>query len=240
MEEDIPVRYTFVMMLAIADPTGLIVGTDVAIARRLNMPVEEFKRCADALSKPDEHSNSKELEGRRVIRSDGERGYQVVNYEKYRDLKTEEERREYMREYMRRYRGKTADVNSVKPVKLTKSEIYASKSTSASGTLGECENPLLTQASDIYVLYPRKVGREAALRKIKQAIKEFGFEKVMEATKIYALAWKGEKILTFCPYPATWFGQKRFNDDPSEWVRHDGKPVPEHKQLQEHIEVPSI
>jgi hypothetical protein len=45
MEEGIPVRYTFMMLLAIADPKGYVVGTDVAIARRLNMGAKEFKEC---------------------------------------------------------------------------------------------------------------------------------------------------------------------------------------------------
>lgn len=104
MDEDIPVRYCFVMLLAVADPQGYAVGTDVALARRLNMPLEDFKRCIHKLKQPDPDSNSKEEEGRRVIDSDCERGYYLVNYTKYRDTRDEEQRREYMREYMRNYR----------------------------------------------------------------------------------------------------------------------------------------
>lgn len=116
MDEDIPVRYCFVMLLAIADPQGYVVGTDIAIARRLNMPLEDFKHCVAQLMQPDEDSNSKEEEGRRVIESDCERGYFLVNYRKYRDTRDEEQRREWMRNYMRNYRaGKdVAHVNSCK------------------------------------------------------------------------------------------------------------------------------
>lgn len=106
MEEPINVRYTFVMLLAIADPKGYAIGTDVAICRRLNMPVNEFKQCVEILMRPDPDSNSKEEEGRRVILSDGERGYKIVNYLTYREIKDQQERREYMKEYMRSYRGK--------------------------------------------------------------------------------------------------------------------------------------
>lgn len=105
MEERVEVRYCFMMMLAIADPHGYVVGTDVAIARRMNVPLEVFQSCIAELMKPDSNSNSKEHEGRRVILSDCERGYHLVNYTKYRDTRDEEQRREYMREYMRKRRS---------------------------------------------------------------------------------------------------------------------------------------
>lgn len=118
MEEDIPVRYTFVMLIAIADPLGYVIGTDVAIARRLNMPLQEFERCRNVLMTADIDSNSKEEDGRRIVESDGERGYRVVNYVKYRDMRDEEDRRAYMREYMRRKRsGEPTVVNSVNTCK---------------------------------------------------------------------------------------------------------------------------
>lgn len=114
MEEPMNVRYTFVLMLAICDCTGHVIGTDVAIARRLNMPLVEFTACISELMKPDPHSNSKEEDGRRVVQSEGERGYKLVNYLTYRDMKTEETRREYMRSYMQKYRGSKLSVNKRK------------------------------------------------------------------------------------------------------------------------------
>lgn len=122
MEEEIAVRYTFVMLLALADPSGLVVGTDIAISRRLNMPTKLFAKCVKSLQEPDPSSNSKECDGRRIIPSEAERGYQIVNYAKYRDLQSEDERRAYMRDYMRNYReGKpTAHVPKEKPVNNVK------------------------------------------------------------------------------------------------------------------------
>jgi hypothetical protein len=116
MEEDVVTRYTFLMMLAISDPTGLVIGTDVAIARRINLPFGDFVKSVKRLSQPDENSNSKEEEGRRVISSKGERGYQMVNYEKYRNLKDEEQKREYHRVYMKNRR---AALNPVKACEAT-------------------------------------------------------------------------------------------------------------------------
>lgn len=114
MEQPIEVRYTFMMLLAIADPTGRVVGTDIAIARRINLPLLTFVNSVNSLKEPDPDSNSKEEEGRRVISSDGERGYQIVNYQKYRNLKDENEKREYMRTYMRNRRDAVKNSNSGK------------------------------------------------------------------------------------------------------------------------------
>lgn len=121
MEEDVPVRYCFMMMLAMADPKGYVIGTDVAIARRMNIPKDQFLAYVAELMLPDPDSNSQENEGRRVIVSDVERGYYVVNYKKYRDTRDEEQRREYMREYMRERRATEANCKQSKPT-LSKAE----------------------------------------------------------------------------------------------------------------------
>lgn len=142
MEEPINVRYTFVLLLAIADPEGCVVGTDVAIARRLNMNLDEFRGCIEVLRQPDPDSNSKSHDGRRVIESDGERGYQLVNYTTYRDMKDEEDRRTYMREYMRKYREGKQSVNGGKQklAQLGQEDSSASSSLSGSGSaLGEVQ-----------------------------------------------------------------------------------------------------
>lgn len=110
MEEDVPTRYVFLMLLAIADKHGHVIGTDKAIARRMNIPEPDFKKALKKLMSPDESSNNQDHEGRRVLESEEERGYKLVSYEIYRDMKDEDGRKEYMREYMRKYRSKK-DVN---------------------------------------------------------------------------------------------------------------------------------
>lgn len=104
MEESIPTRYAFMAMIAIADRTGVVVGTDIAIARRINMPVAMFREAITRLGMPDPDSNTPALDGRRVVPSEGEAGYLVVNYRTYRDLRNEHAKREYMRGYMQERR----------------------------------------------------------------------------------------------------------------------------------------
>lgn len=153
MEEAIPVRYVFVMLLAIADSEGDVVGTDIAIARRLNMPVEEFQKCVAVLGTADPDSNSKDMNGRRVVLSDSERGYRVVNYAKYRELTTEFQKKNYMRRYMREYREKGKVANDVK---LTKSYSKTDVNT--------LDTPSLTSAS-VSVSESSSGGKESAERK---------------------------------------------------------------------------
>jgi len=116
MEEPLPVRYVFVMLLAISDPQGYVIGTDVALARKLNISLHDFTSALDKLKATDPDSGSPELEGRRIVPSDAERGYRIVNFIAYRDTKDPMDRREYMRNYMAKYRKTHKPVNSRKLV----------------------------------------------------------------------------------------------------------------------------
>ena len=87
----------------------------------------------------------------------------------------------------------------------------------------------VTPASEeIYAAFPRKVGKPEAMKAIHRAIKQFGFEHVLQRTKAFADAWEHSgKPLTFVPYPSTFFHQERFNDDYAAIfpVEHVGRPV---------------
>lgn len=79
-------------------------------------------------------------------------------------------------------------------------------------------------AEDVYAAYPRKVGKPKAMSAIEKQLKIFGFDAVIAATKRFSEAWKGETDLQFCPHPATWFNQERFNDKPETWRNGNGSP----------------
>lgn len=89
MEENIATRYVFLMMLAIANESGIVVGTEIAIARRLNMDLVLFQSSIASLTKADANSNSKMHEGRRILATEDPRGFLVVNYRKYQSEKEE-------------------------------------------------------------------------------------------------------------------------------------------------------
>lgn len=75
---------------------------------------------------------------------------------------------------------------------------------------------------EIYSAYPRKVARPKALAAIKKAIGKIGKEELMKRTQAYAKATEGKES-QFIPYPATWFGQERYEDDPETWVSSETK-----------------
>jgi len=122
MEQDVEVRYCFMMLLAIADIEGDVIGTDVAIARQINLDIAIFQRSIEKLMLPDPDSNSPAQEGRRIVKSENGRGYNLVNYCTYRAIKTVEEKRAYMRDYMRE-RRKPKSINDVTSVNICKNPL---------------------------------------------------------------------------------------------------------------------
>ena len=89
------------------------------------------------------------------------------------------------------------------------------------------EIPKIT-AEEIYEHYPKKVGREKAIKSIKSAI-DHGAEpkKLLECSKKIAEFWSGQD-LQFLPHPATFFNQGRFNDDPCTWKPNPSNPSESH------------
>lgn len=105
---------------------------------------------------------------------------------------------------------------------------------------------MVTEAEEIYTLYPRKVGKTPAIKAIKKAMKKVqekarlwdedhnssflpgrGVEWLKERTKMFAESPAGQHDGLFDgyhpPHPATWFNQDRYNDSPEEWYAVDAK-----------------
>ena len=233
MEEPVSVRYVFMMLLAIADPEGSVIGTDVAIARRLNIPTNEFTRCVETLGTPDPHSNSQEREGRRVVPSEGERGYLIVNYRTYRGLKDESERREYMREYMRN-RRKGVHSEDVAPVNSRKhalddvtqadveSEIEAKAKTEEKKTpkppkgAGNGNGAYPEDFESFWQLYPRRVNKGDALKawnkiKPKPSPEELSTSLEWQKRSDQWIKEGGQYI----PHPASWLNARGWENEPT-------------------------
>lgn len=210
MEEEIPVRYTFVMLLAIADKEGDVIGTDVAIARRLNMPLEEFQRCVGILGMPDPSSNSKDAEGKRVIPADSERGYKVVNYLKYRELTSEFHKKNYMRSYMRDYRQRN-NVKLTESNSKTPASASESASESASGLKSKQPDSPFVQ---FWAAYPRKVAKNDAEKAFERHRLKGNLSVVLKALEEQkrTIEWTKEGG-RFIPYPASWINSGRWEDD---------------------------
>ncbi len=106
--ENHEVRHVFMDLLVLADSDGCVDMTSAAIARRTNVPLEVVERAIAILSAPDEATRSPAEQGRRIVPLDPARswGWRIVNYSHYREIRDEENRREYFRVYRREQRKK--------------------------------------------------------------------------------------------------------------------------------------
>ena len=104
------VRILFVSMLARADATGFVEASLPGLARMSNLTLEETESGIANLEGPDKYSKNEDNEGRRITKVDG--GWCIINYEEYRNRRSDEDRREYMREYMAKYRRGKQPVNN--------------------------------------------------------------------------------------------------------------------------------
>jgi len=104
MEEDIETRYVWFCLIAIADKDGFVDETIPALARRFNISENIMSKSVERFLQPDPASRTIDNDGRRIEPIRETFGWKIINYEKYRDMRNTEERREYMKEYMKKYR----------------------------------------------------------------------------------------------------------------------------------------
>ena len=98
------------------------------------------------------------------------------------------------------------------------------------------ETLLEQQASEIYDAYPKHKARPFAIRAIKRALMQKGYDYILERTKAYSRAiTEAKKDIQYIPYPATWFNREEYNDNfddlISKQVQRDkfGRPIVEQK-----------
>lgn len=98
------VRVVWITLLALADQHGMVAASATGIAKMAGLPLETVCPALDMFQAPDPHSRTPDDDGRRIARVDG--GYVLLNYEKYRDAKDIEARREQVREAVAKHREK--------------------------------------------------------------------------------------------------------------------------------------
>jgi hypothetical protein len=100
----------------------------------------------------------------------------------------------------------------------------------------ENNSAVVEQEEAIYQLYPRRVGKRAALKAIQNAVKRLVKNKEADTpltarrllylkTKAYAAAPAGQNPSgddDYRPHPAKWFNQEYYLDDPAMWQKPNG------------------
>lgn len=116
--EDWQTRIVFQDFIVLADINGVVDRTPESISRRTNVPLQIVQEAIAKLEGPDPHSRSTEENGARIRRLDPHRswGWEIVNYERYRAIASDEQRRENTRNRTRKWRTSKNLQNSDAPV----------------------------------------------------------------------------------------------------------------------------
>lgn len=103
----------FTNLLAHCSKEGAVDKHFRAIAEETGLPIERVKTAIEVLESPDPESRSPEEDGARIVRMDEHRvwGWRVVNYGKYRSIRSEDDRAEQNRIAQQKWR----DRNKSKP-----------------------------------------------------------------------------------------------------------------------------
>jgi len=98
------VRLLWITMLALKDRWHIVNASLPGLADSARITMEECVDALKVLSDPDEHSRTKDYDGRRIEECD--EGWVILNGEKYRNKMSLDERREYQRIKQKEYRAR--------------------------------------------------------------------------------------------------------------------------------------
>ena len=146
---DASTRIVWVTMLVMADREGVVIASHSGLARAAALPEPEVRRALAQLEAPDEDSKSQEEDGARVVRVAG--GWHLVNYEKYREIRTEEQLRAAFRQQRHREqvrdRSQDAVTGSVSASVSVVKDVVQEKRDSESGEVlpAKIEEPNVVQ-----------------------------------------------------------------------------------------------
>lgn len=161
---------TFQQLIILANKNGEVDMTAEAIARRTTIPLEIIQNGLQRLMEDDPESRSPDEAGRRIVLLSDHRdwGWRIVNYDHYRKIRSEEERREYHRNYMRERRAVNQDVkvstgsDQCQPIAVSSKQKHKQENT-LSGKPDDSRSvetkALKAQAIEILGFLNEKVGR---------------------------------------------------------------------------------
>jgi hypothetical protein len=180
--------------------------TAEAISRRTTIPLDLIQTGIVELLKPDDESRTPTLEGRRIVPLvDGRSwGWHIVNYKHYRELKREEDRRDYHRKYWAEKRSTTA--------KIKRAQQRSTASTKSTEAYAEAEAVDTAAFASFYEAYPKKQKRkeaESAWKRLKTADQQAAMQALPNFVNSPDWAKDDGK---FIPYPASWINGRRWED----------------------------
>jgi len=101
-DEDHATVRLWITMLAMADEDGVVVASTSGLAHRGRVTMEECKKGLNILESPDIDSKDQSYAGRRIEKISG--GWLLLNYKKYREIRTRQNVRDATRKQRQRTR----------------------------------------------------------------------------------------------------------------------------------------
>lgn len=118
------VRLLFITLLALCDRDGCVYGTRLGFNRIANIEQDEADAAWGTLLGPDPNSSDKmrapENQGRRIEEIPG--GFRLLNFDYYRGLRNDDDRREQNRIAQAKFKARSAKVSQGKPDSASKSQ----------------------------------------------------------------------------------------------------------------------
>ena len=106
--EDNETRILWITILAMSDQHGYVGGSIPGLAAYARISIEAVERGLEKFLAPDKYSRSQEYEGRLIEVAD--RVWNILNYDRFRNLRDEEVRRDYERKRKQDQRAKARGV----------------------------------------------------------------------------------------------------------------------------------
>ncbi len=104
--EDPATKVVWITLLAMADQNGEVESTIPGLAKDAHVSVEETERAIAKFLSPDKYSRTPDEQGRRIEIIDD--GWRLLNYQKYRDKLSKEDRNKRNAARQQRYRDRKA------------------------------------------------------------------------------------------------------------------------------------
>lgn len=198
----------FTNLLAHCGKDGTVDKHFRAISEETGLSVDDVKTAIIVLESPDPESRSPDENGARITRMDEHRvwGWKVVNYGKYRAIRSEEDRAEQNRLAQERWRNKN------KQSKPTSAKSKRDKPKERE-EVEEKENSVLWGFDEFWKLYPHKEAKSDAKKAWGQVNGNLLREQIMAGIENGKASLKWQKDGgQYIPLPATFLRGSRWED----------------------------
>ena len=209
-------RLVWITMLAMADQYGRVSGSVPGLANRARVPLEDARLAIAAFLAPDPDSRTKDHEGRRIEEIDG--GWRLLNHAKYRELRSEDDRREQNRLAQARHRARQKPAAGVSTRQQSKPRSAQAEAEAEAEAEAKKEIPVVPDLFETFwSAYPRKVAKEAARKVFVRLKADVALVRAMvQAIELQGLNAKclaGES--RFVCHASTWLTDRRWEDQAS-------------------------